>query len=106
MTISPGDPGPVDPDDGTRAIPPYEGRRTSADVSGEEEMRKEGANVAGATGPVESDEMKAPDPQDTERGRHASPAVEEPASEAGDEEPADEGTGPAHYSGTTRAEDA
>ncbi|HJY24548.1 MAG TPA: hypothetical protein VJ649_02595, partial [Actinomycetes bacterium] len=55
------------------AIPPYEGRRESADIDSAEEGHKGGANVGGATGPVESDEMKAPDPDETARGGQASP---------------------------------
>ena len=34
MTMSPGDPGPTDPTRGS-AVPPYEGRRDSADVDGD-----------------------------------------------------------------------
>jgi hypothetical protein len=71
MTTTP-DPGPADLEG--RAVPPYEGRRESADVEGEERMRRDGATVGGATGPVESDEQKAPDPDDTPRGPVASPA--------------------------------
>lgn len=95
MTISPGDPGPTDPASGGAAIPPYEGRQESADVKGEEELRRDGANVGGATGPVESEEMKAPEPADTERGAVASPADEQDAADTdqGDGETA-AGTGP------------
>jgi hypothetical protein len=75
MTMSPGDPGPTDPDEGS-AVPPYEGRREAADVDGEEKLRREGANVGGATGPVESDQPKAPDPADSPGGATASPADE------------------------------
>ena len=50
MTMSPGSPGPADFEG--KAVPPYEGRRETADVDGEEELRKDGANVGGATGPV------------------------------------------------------
>jgi len=97
MTMSPGDPGPTDFEG--KEAPPYEGRRESADVDGEEKLRRDGANVGGATGPVESDERKAPEPADTPGGAVASPAADTP----GGAGPAS--TGPAHYAGTTRGED-
>ena len=103
MTMSPGDPGPTDFEG--KEAPPYEGRRESADVDREEKLRRDGANVGGATGPVESDERKAPEPAGTPGGAVASPAGEQPAAEtpSGDSGPAS--TGPAHYAGTTRGED-
>jgi hypothetical protein len=104
MTISPGNPGPTDPASGGRALPPYEGRRETADVDSAEEMRRDGANVAGATGPVESDEQKAPDPATTPRGSVASPSDEQPAEEPGQGESEEASVGPAHYAGTGRAE--
>jgi hypothetical protein len=87
------------------AVPPYEGRRESADVDGEDKVRRNGANVGGATGPVESDERKAPEPADTPRGAVASPADEQPAEETPGEEPGEASVGPAHYAGTARGED-
>jgi hypothetical protein len=104
MTMSPGDPGPTDPAQGS-AVPPYEGRRESADVDGEEKLRRDGANVGAATGPVESDEQKAPEPADTPRGSVASPADEQPAAESGGPDPGEASVGPAHHPGTTRGED-
>lgn len=88
-----------------RQVQPIEGRRESADVdqSGNQ-MRRDGATVGGATGPVENDEMKAQAPEDTERGRVASPADEQPAAETSDEEGDVEGTGPAHIAGTPKGE--
>src|SRR3954464_5943755 len=104
MTMSPGDPGPTDPAQGS-AVPPYEGRRESADGDGEEKLHRDGANVGAATGPVESDERKAPDPADTPRGAVASPAEEQPAEESGGADPGEASVGPAHHPGTTRGED-
>ena len=78
-------PGPTD--SRASAVPPYEGRRETADVDGEEKPRRDGANVGGATGPVESDERKAPEPADTPRGAVASPADEQPAAESGGPRP-------------------
>jgi hypothetical protein len=103
MTMSPGEPGPTDFEG--KAVPPYEGRRETADVAGEEKLRRDGADVGGATGPVESDEQKAPDPEETPRGAVASPADEQPAAESGGEDPGEASVGPAHYAGTTRGED-
>jgi hypothetical protein len=104
MTMSPGDPGPTDPAEGS-AVPPYEGRRETADVDGEEKLHRDGANVGGATGPVESDEKKAPEPAGTPRGAVASPADEQPAAESGGSDPGEASVGPAHSAGVTRGED-
>jgi hypothetical protein len=94
------------PQDTPPAVPPYEGRRTSADVdtSGERADR-DGAAVAGATGPVVDEEMKAPEPAETPRGGVASPADERPVTPAAEGEPADPCVGPAHSAGTPRGED-
>lgn len=102
MTSSPH---PDDPDTEGTTLPPYEGRKKAADVSGAEESTQVGAKTAGATGPVEDDAFKAPDPADTERGEHASPADEQPASESADSDLDPDVTGPAHEPGTGRAED-
>jgi hypothetical protein len=55
---------PNDPDTSGRAVPPYEGRRTSADVGDDSEAHRDGVNVGGATGPVEDDDATSPDPHD------------------------------------------
>ena len=75
-----------DPAEGS-AVPPYEGRRESADVDSGEKLRRDGANVGGATGPVESDERKAPEPGETPRGAVASPADERPLESTPGDEP-------------------
>ena len=97
--------GGSDPDTGGRAVPPYQGRRETADVDPQEESTKDGAKVAGATGPVEDDQQKAPDPSATERGAIASPADEQPADQMPETEESDPGVGPAHVAGTSRGED-
>lgn len=94
-----------DPDTEGKAVPPYDGRQVTADIDDSEESTKEGAKTAGATGPVEDDEAKAPDPESTERGEHASPADEQPASESSDTDMDPDMTGPSHDAGTGRAED-
>lgn len=108
MTLDPngpGDPnGPEDVDTRGKTLPPYEGRRESADVDGQEESTKGGAKVGGATGPVEDDEMKAPEPADTPRGATASPSDEQPASDMPETDLDDDTVGPAHEPGTGRAE--
>lgn len=97
--------GGSDPDTEGRTVPPYEGRRESADVGDQSESVKEGAKVAGATGPLLDDELKAPDPADTARGPHASPADEQPAQDMDENAISDEGVGPDHVSGVQRGED-
>jgi hypothetical protein len=99
-------PDPDNPDTENTTVPPYEGRRESADVDGEEESVKDGVKTAGATGPVEDDEMKAPAPEDTQRGAVASPSDEQPAENESAGPGAGPGaTGPDHVAGTGRAED-
>ena len=66
------------------------------------ESTKDGAKVAGATGPVEDDEMKAADPADTDRGATASPADEQPAARCRRPRRATR-VGPAHVPGTRAA---
>ena len=94
-----------DPDTEGRTIPPYEGRRETADVDPQDESTKDGAKVAGATSLVEDPQMKAPDPADTERGATASPADEQPADQMPESEESDPGVGPTHVPGTPRGED-
>ena len=97
------------PDPAGSAVPPYEGRRTQADIEGADvedadATTREGARVGGATGPVADDEPKASPPEETPGGPVASPGTESGAGtqEASGEEAA---TGPAHVPGTARGED-
>jgi hypothetical protein len=104
MTDTPANPGSTDFEG--KEVPPYEGRRETADVDGPEDMHRDGANVGAATGPVEGNERrKAPEPADTPRGSVASPADEQPAADVPSGDPGPASTGPAHYAGTTRGED-
>lgn len=96
---------PDDPDTEGSAVPPYEGRRDSADVGGPEDMHKDGAAVGGAAGPIESDHLKATPKEDTERGAEASPADEQSASDMPETDMDPDMVGPDHYSGTGRGED-
>ncbi len=90
-------------DDKDRAIPPYDGRKDSADVD-ETGSEVDGARVGGAANPVEDDEMKGPDPASTPRGSVASPADEQPAADVREDESSAGGTGPSHEPGTARGE--
>lgn len=106
MTTSAGDAGPTEPEAGS-VVPPYDGRRESADVDTDDsKLHRDDANVGAATGPVETDDsMKSPEPSDTPRGAVASPADEQPAGETPDGDPGPAPTGPSHYAGTSRGED-
>jgi hypothetical protein len=103
MTSDPHRPDGIDT--GGSTVPPYEGRRESADIEGKQEAVREGVKVGGATGPVEDDELAAPPPQATARGATASPADEQPASRSPETDLDDDRVGPAHQAGTPRAED-
>jgi hypothetical protein len=100
---SPNGPDGIDTQDKT--VPPYEGRRETADVGGKEQSTKDGVKTAGATGPVEDDEQKAPDPAATPGGATGSPADEQPASQGAETDLDDDAVGPAHTAGTARGED-
>lgn len=92
------------PEDTGAAIPPYDGRKESADS--DDETYKDGVRVGGASAPTSDDQMKAPEPADTEGGATTTPAEEHPAATMPENEP-DEGStsGAAHEPGTGRAED-
>jgi len=91
-------------DTGDSAVPPYEGRRESADVD-EGGTYRDGANVGGAAGPRTSDGLSSPEPSETPRGAVASPSDETPAAENSGEGEQDPGVGPGHVSGAGRGED-
>jgi hypothetical protein len=103
MTHDPNTPDGIDTEG--KAVPPYDGRQESAHVDEKAESTKDGAKVGGATGLVEDDEMKAPDPDATEGGATGSPADEQPASQMPETDVDDDSVGPAHTAGTGRAED-
>ena len=102
MTHDPDSPDGIDTEN--KAVPPYEGRRETADVAGTEESIRAGAKVGGATGPVEDDESKAPEPEATDRGATGSPADEQPATQMQQSDLDDDRVGPAHTAGTGRGE--
>lgn len=98
-------PGGDDPDTEGRTIPPYDGRRETADVDGPEKSTRDGAKTAGATGPVADDEVKADDPDSTPGGATGSPSDENPAGDMPETDLDDDRVGPDHYKGTARSED-
>jgi hypothetical protein len=88
-------------------VPPYEGRRDSADID-EGGTYRDGVRVGGATGPRTSEEPPD-DPAATPGGRTASPAEGaatpvDTTTENADYE-ADPGVGPAHQSRVRKGED-
>jgi hypothetical protein len=91
------------PRDVEPAIPPYEGRQTTAKPA--ESGDDGGARTAGAVKPVADTDYKDPSPGATPGGATASPADEQPASQAPESDTGDDRVGPAHTGGTHRAED-
>jgi hypothetical protein len=89
--------GTTPPADTGAALPPYQGRQTSAKPIGQEDAE-------GGVKPVESSHMKAPAPEDTPRGATASPADEQPAEQQPETDRGYDTTGPAHTPGTGRGE--
>lgn len=103
MTSDPNRPDGIDTEGKT--VPPYDGRKETADIDGKDESTKDGAKTAGAASLVEDDDMKAPEPGDTERGATGSPADEQSAKEMPETDRSDDRVGPAHGTGDPRAED-
>jgi hypothetical protein len=88
-------------------IPPYEGRKKTADIGTADETEEQGAYVGGARRPTESPGgLTSDDPQDTPRGEHAAPSDEQPAARSGGAEESEASVGPAHEPGTPRGEDS
>jgi hypothetical protein len=89
--------GTLPPQGSEPAVPPYEGRQTSAKPTGE------GAEAG--VKPVESSSYKASAPGSTQGGATASPGDHQPAAEQPETDLDDDRVGPAHTTGTTRGED-
>ena len=89
------------PADVKPAVPPYEGRKQTAEPGG---TGGEGAETGGATRPVADPGYKSPAPGETARGATASPADEQPASQAPETDRDDDAAGPGHVSGVGRGE--
>lgn len=87
------------PKDVKPEVPPYEGRKTSAEAG--DTTEKGGVRTGGATAPTTDSASKG----DTASGSTTSPAQEQPAASGG-RSGSDTGTdAPAHTPGTGRAED-
>ena len=93
-----GGPGTLPPQDTGAAMPPYEGRQTTAKPAGAE-------GTEGGPKPVESSTYKSPAPETTPGGATASPADEQPAAEQPETDLDDDRVGPAHTPGTTQGQD-
>ncbi|SUA45651.1 Uncharacterised protein [Nocardia africana] len=96
--------GTLPPGDAEPAVPPYEGRRTSAEVTGTP-GGDSGARTAGATHPVTDPNFKSPAPGETAGGTTASPAEEQSASHAPETESSAEAAEEGHHGGVRRGED-
>ncbi|MDI9918484.1 hypothetical protein [Rhodococcus sp. IEGM 1379] len=97
---------PADSTAAEPAVPPYEGRKKSANDSAFQDAdTSEGPNTGGAVQPVVDSELKAPPTERPPRGSGASPADEQPAADAPGSGSADRGVGPAHQTGVARGED-
>jgi hypothetical protein len=96
---------PDDTPGGNPAVPPYEGRKESADVAPSDQGEKDGVGVGGASRPTEAKPgLRQPDPDQSPRGAVASPADEQPAAAQQEAKPDEGSTGPAHQAGVPRAE--
>ena len=91
--------GELPPQDTGAAVPPYEGRRQSADAASSSTPPP-----GGAAGPVTDSDFKSASPSDTPGGRSQSPADEQPAAEMPESDRDDDRVGPAHVAGTGRGE--
>lgn len=87
-------------------VPPYEGRKDTAEPQQEGGTYRDGARVGGATGPVDDDEFEAASPSDTPGGgRTVSPSDEQPAAEMPDGRSAEQGDdSTAHTPGVPKGE--
>jgi hypothetical protein len=89
------------PRDVEPAVPPYEGRKTSADSG--DTTEKAGATIGGATAPTTDSDFKSA-PGGTSGGETTSPAQEQPAGGGTEADRDDDMVGPAHTPGTGRGE--
>ena len=80
MTMSPGSPGPTDFEG--KAVPPYEGRRETADVDGEEELREGRRQRRWRDRPGRERREEGARARGHPRGAVASPSDERPAGQA------------------------
>lgn len=87
-------------------VPPYEGRKESANASAfRAAENSEEPNKGGAGQPVVDPEFEASAADETPGGRTASPADEQPATNTSESGSSDSGVDPAHQTGVGRGED-
>jgi hypothetical protein len=99
---APGGGGTLPPQDTGAAIPPYEGRQTSA----KEVTATDNPSTGGASRPEEDPQYRSPKRRDTPGGATASPADEQPAALSPESKGDVEGVeAPAQTAGTRRGED-
>lgn len=91
------------PRDVESEVPPYEGRKASADT--DDRTQALGARSGGASAPTSDPDYKSPAPGQTAGGATVSPAEEQAASQTSERDSDDDRVGPAHVSGVGRAED-
>ncbi len=91
------------PTDSEPAVPPYEGRQTTAKPEEAGPERGE-ARTAGATHPVSDPDDKSPPPGATPGGAAGSPAEEQPASQLPEDDRDDDKVGPGHVPGVGKGE--
>lgn len=92
------------PSDTEPAVPPYEGRQTSAKPPGDQ-TEGQGASTGGAVKPTPDGDFKETSQQSTPGGATASPADEQPAAHAPETQRDDDQVGPGHVGGVGKAED-
>jgi hypothetical protein len=95
------------PRDVKPAVPPYEGRKETANPEGATATGEVGGvDVGGATSPASTDSADEPAPSSTPGGEYASPANESPVGrdEELEDDPGGVG-GPSHTTGVERGED-
>jgi len=96
---------PGEPEPGG-VLPPYEGRKESAEIDEDGSSYRDGVRVGGATGPIVDDDLKADRPSDTPGGRTASPGDEQPAADMPDGPSAEGGADiTSHVPGAPKGED-
>jgi hypothetical protein len=91
------------PTDAQPAVPPYEGRQTTAKPAGEQ-TESQGARTGGAVKPTPDPSYASSSPHETPGGATASPADQQPASQAPETDRDDDMVGPGHVPGTGKGE--
>ncbi|MEN3318425.1 MAG: hypothetical protein V7643_1826 [Mycobacterium sp.] len=91
------------PSDTKPAVPPYEGRQTSAKPAGDQ-GEGQGARTGGAVKPEADSGYKSAAPGETAGGATASPGNEQPAAQTSEGQRDDDAVGPSHTPGVGKGE--